>query len=114
MSRWAWIDPRIDGVTVAGAKAYLLDHGWCPRPFPRPEVLVFEGPLADDGTPIVLILPGSDIFVDYRMRMEELIGALGAIENRPAVEILTEMLALPRTNGAIEHLVSETIESNGR
>ena len=108
----SWIDPRIDGVTVAGARAYLLDHGWRPRPFPRPEVLVFEGLLADDGTPLVLILPGSDKFVDYRMRIEELIGALGAIENRPAVEVLTEILALPRTNGAIEHLVSENIEAN--
>ena len=113
MSRWAWIDPRIDGVTVAGAREYLLDHGWRPRPFPRPEVLVFEGPMSDEGRPFVLILPGSDIFVDYRMRIEELIGALGAIENRPAVEGLMEILALPRTNGAVEHLASESIEAKG-
>ena len=109
----SWIDPRIDGVTVAGARAYLLDHGWRPRPFPRPEVLVFEGPMSDEGRPIVQILPSGEHFVDYRMRMEELIGALGAIENRPAAEILTEMLALPSTNGAVEHSASESIEAKG-
>ena len=65
MSRWAWIDPRIAQVTVSGARAYLLDHGWRPRPFPRPEVLVFEGPISDEGRPFVQILPSSDKFVDY-------------------------------------------------
>ena len=109
----SWIDPRIAKVSVAGARAYLLDHGWRPMSFPRPEVLVFEGPLADDGTPIIQILPSGEHFVDYRMRMEELIGALGAIENRPAAEILTEMLASPPTNGATKHTASEGVEAIG-
>ena len=109
MNRSAWIDPRIALVKVAGAKAYLLDHGWRPRPYPRPEVLVFEGPLADDGTPIVQILPALEEVADYRMRIEDLISALGIIENRWAVTILEEMLALPSTNWVIEHSVSEAI-----
>lgn len=110
----AWIDPRIAKVTVAGAKAYLIDHGWRPKPFPRPEVLVFEGPPADDGTPIVQWLPASERASDYRMRMEELLGSLGVLEKRYAGEILTEMLALPATNGAVEHSASEGVEANGR
>ena len=59
MYRSAWIDPRIAKVTVAGARAYLLEHGWRPKPFPRPEVLLFEGPMADEGHPIEQILPAS-------------------------------------------------------
>ena len=47
------------------------------------------------------------------MRIEELIGGLGAIENRSAGEILTEMLATRPTNGSIEHSPSESIEAKG-
>jgi hypothetical protein len=110
----SWIDPRVAQVKVAGAKAYLLRHGWRPKPVPRPEVLLFEGPMADDGTPLTQVLPAAEHFSDYRMRMEDLIGTLGALENRYAVEILDEMLALPATNGAVEHSASEGVEANGR
>ena len=51
--------------------------------------------------------------VDYRMRIEDLISALGVIENRYAVEILDEMLALPSTNGTVEHSVSDGIKAAG-
>ena len=113
MNRSAWIDPRINQVKVPGARAYLLAHGWRPKPFPRPEVLVFEGPMADEGHPITLILPSGEHFIDYRLRIEELISALGVIEKRYAVEILNEMLALPATNGVFEHPASETVEAAG-
>ena len=113
MNRSAWIDPRIAQVSVAGARRYMVDHGWRLKPFPRPEVLVFEGPMADEGHPISLIVPSSEKFIDYRMRIEDLISALGVIENRYAVEILNEMLALPTTNGAVEHSASEGVEANG-
>jgi hypothetical protein len=105
----SWIDPRVVRVKVAGAKAYLLRHGWRQKPFPRPEVLVFEGPMADDGTPLTQRLPAAEHYTDYRMCMEDLIGTLGAIENRYAVEILDEMLALSATNGAVEHPIPENV-----
>ena len=109
----SWIDPRIAQVRVAGAKAYLLDHGWRPKPFPRPEVLVFEKPMAHEGRLITLLLPAGEYLVDYQQAMVDLIGSLGAIENRYAVEILNEMLALPATNGAVKHPVSEFVEAAG-
>jgi hypothetical protein len=69
------------------------------QPYPRPELLVFEGPNDDNGEPIVQVLPSSERMRDYQIRLEDLVGALGVIEDRPAVAVLTDMLACSRTNG---------------
>jgi len=92
MNASAWVDPRINSVRVADVVGYLTSRGWKPRPYPRPELLVFEGPLNDDGEPIVQVLPSEESLLDYRMRVEELIAALGVLENRPADDVLTDML----------------------
>ena len=94
------LDPRIDRVTVADVRTYLLNRSWRLRPFPGPELLVFEGPKDDDGEPIIQVLPSSVRLRDYRMRVEDLIGALSVIESRPAVDILNDMLSGAQTNGA--------------
>jgi hypothetical protein len=70
--------------------------------YPGPELLVFEGPLDDDGEQIIQVLPSSERAGDYRMRLESLIGALGIIEDRPAVAVLTDMLAASRSNGVAQ------------
>ena len=101
MNNSAWIDPRISQLTVANVRDYLLRKNWRVQPYPRPELLVFEGPLADDGEPFVLVLPSSERASDYRMRCEDLVGALGIIENRWAVDILHEMLGAPQVNGPV-------------
>ena len=103
MNQSAWVDPRIDRVTVAGVRSYLLNKGWRLQPFPGPELLVFEGPKDDDGEPILQVLPSSEQLRDYRMRVENLIGALSLIEGRPAVDILNDMLASTQTTGAVQH-----------
>jgi hypothetical protein len=100
MNRLAWIDPRIDRVTVGNVRTYLLARGWRLQPFPGPELLVFEGPKDDDGEPIIQVLPSSERLRDYRMRVEDLISALSVIENRPALEVLTDILSSTQTNGA--------------
>jgi hypothetical protein len=102
MSHSTWIDPRIDRVTVSDVRAYLLARGWRLQPFPGPELLVFEGPKDDEGEPIVQVLPSSESLKDYRMRVEDLIGALGVIENRPATSILSDVLAGTHANGAAQ------------
>jgi hypothetical protein len=101
MNHSAWVDPRIDRVTVDQVRTYMQDHGWQLQPFPGPELLVFEGP-KDDGEPIIQVLPSSERYRDYRMRLEELIGALSIMEDRPAVEILNDMLAGAPSNGATQ------------
>ncbi len=102
MTNPGWIDPRIERVTVGDVRAYLLNRGWRLRPFPGPELLVFEGPKDDDGEPILLVLPSSEQLRDYRMRLADLIGALSVIESRPAVDILSDMLVGTQANGPVQ------------
>jgi hypothetical protein len=89
----AWVDPRIRSVTVAGICPYLLARGWRLQPYPGPELLVFEGPLDDDGQPILQVVPSSERMSDFPMRVEELIAALSVLEDRPARDILEDVLA---------------------
>ena len=101
MSHSSWVDSRINRVTVGQVRTYLLDRNWRLQPFPGPELLVFAGPNDDDGEPILQVLPSSEGLRDYGMRVEELIGALSVLEDRPAVAILNDMLAEGQTNGVL-------------
>lgn len=92
MSNRVWVDPRLPLVRVAGVRSYLLIRGWRPQPYPRPELLVFEGPADDDGQPIVQVLPSSEQMRDFSLRVEELIAALSILEDRPAAGILSDIL----------------------
>lgn len=110
MNHSGWIDPRVDRVSVDQVRNYLLSHGWRLRAFPGPELLVFEGPNDDDGEPILQVLPSSERLRDYRMRVVDLIDALSIIEDRPAVAILTDMLAATSANGAADPLARKGTE----
>jgi hypothetical protein len=68
----------------------------------RPELLVFAGRNDDSSEPMIQVLPSSERMRDYPIRLEDLIGALPIIEDRPAVAVLTDMLACSRTNGAVQ------------
>lgn len=107
MSSRVWVDPRIPLVRVAGVRSYLLERDWHPQPYPGPELLVFEGPADDDGQPIVQVLPSSEQMRDFPLRVEELIAALSILEDRPAHDILSDILnaetAEPRRADAEEN-----------
>jgi hypothetical protein len=92
MSNHVWVDPRIELVDVAGIQSYLEARGWQRQPYPGPELLVFGGPVDDDGEPIIQVLPSSEKMRDFRLRAEQLITALSVLEERPAVDILEDML----------------------
>jgi len=93
MNCFAWVDPRIDRVSVDNVRAYLQARRWRLQPFPGPDLLVFEGPNDDRGEPIIQVLPSSKRCNDFRLRVEDLIGALCVLEDRPAADILTDILA---------------------
>jgi hypothetical protein len=97
MSQNVWVDPRIHQVRVAQVRAYLLGRGWQLQPYPGPELLVFGGPVDDDGQPVLQVLPSSEQMRDYPMRLEELITALSIMEDRHATEVLTDILRQPTT-----------------
>lgn len=114
MNPSAWVDPRIERVSVENVRTYLLGRGWRLQPFPGPELLVFEGPQDDDGEPITQVLPSSERLRDYRMRVADLIATLSVIEDRPAVDILIDMLATPSANGAVENSAPGGINVSAR
>lgn len=107
MNHSAWIDPRIKLLTVAQVTAYLERHGWKRQPHPRAQMLVYGGKVDDDGLEIIHVFPSSEGASDYQMRLEELLGALGVIENRYAVAILEGMLGPGEKNGAT-HAVADS------
>ncbi len=92
MNHRTWIDPRIAQVQVAGVRAYLQQRGWTLQPYPGPELLVFGGPLDDDGEPVIQVVPSDESMLDYRMRIEELIAALSVLEDRLPTEVLADLL----------------------
>ena len=95
MNSNAWVDARIGSLTAPAVRSYLLARGWRERTYPGPELLVFEGPPDDEGQPIVQVLPSSERMRDFRMRSEELIAALSVLEDRPACDVLEDVLAAP-------------------
>lgn len=95
MSHLAWIDPRIRSVRADSVRSHLLKRGWQLQPYPGSELLVFGGRQDDDGQPIVQVVPSSERLRDFPLRLAELIAALSVIEDRPAGDILTDLLNEP-------------------
>src|SRR5262245_5542214 len=89
---YRWVDPRVNDVRVADMRAYLARRSWKEKLHPQPGLLVFEGPLDDDGKPIIQILPSSESSLAYRQRLIELITSLAVIEDRLAVQVLNDIL----------------------
>jgi hypothetical protein len=96
MNNSGWVDPRIQRVRVSEIRSYLQAHGWRLQAHPGPRLLVFEGPVDDDGQRIVQVLPSSERLRDYLLRVEELIAALSVLEDRPAADILSDILTAPQ------------------
>ena len=94
-------------VRVADLRAYLLAKGWKTKPFKRPQVIYFEGPVDDDGRPLVLLLPASEHLRDYPLRIEEIVNTLSILENRPTAEIVRNIIT-PTSD--ILHLCLESPE----
>lgn len=85
-------DPVLGGVDLRDVTAYLANAGWVRRAdFPRPELVVFDGPPDDNGDPIPAVLPAADRTLDFRLRLSDLLHALSVIEGRPARDIALEM-----------------------
>jgi len=104
-----WIDPRVERVAPPDVRRYMLTHGWEVQSPPSADLVVFGGPVDDDGEPITLVLPASERMADFRARGIDLIGALGILENRYAVEILDEMLRGPDGNGTVPHAQADGV-----
>jgi hypothetical protein len=87
-----WVDPRVENVRLGDLRAYFDAHGWKLRPYPQPQVLVFEEPVEGGEEPAVQLIPASEQARDFRRRVVEAITALSALEDRHPVAILEEVL----------------------
>ncbi|MCI0455506.1 MAG: hypothetical protein L0Z62_00835 [Gemmataceae bacterium] len=87
-----WVDPRVKFVKVAALKAYLLRQKWEEVASPRSQMLLFKGPVGDDGEPIIQAVPSAERGSDYTQRVIDLITNLAVIEDRYAVEVLNDIL----------------------
>lgn len=85
------IHPLTHKIRVDDVRDYLIDRGWIVKPFDRSEVIVFEGPLDDEGNPIVQLVPSLDDAPGFLLRIQELIHALSVIEGRSAEQILRDI-----------------------
>ena len=78
---------------------YLTEREWKMKRDEERGRIWFEGPEDDAGAPILQYLPASEEYADYLLRVEDLIAALTVIEERPAIEILTEMVSGAQRDG---------------
>jgi hypothetical protein len=83
--------PLLLEVRVADICAYLESKGWVRKPWKRPEMLWFEGPL-EDGQPIMQLVPASEELADFQMRVGDLLLALSTIEGRTGPEVLQDIV----------------------
>ena len=85
-------------ITLQDVTTYLGAKGWRRREaFPRPELIVFDGPEDDGGEAIQAVIPAGTAYKDFYVRLSELLGTLAVIENRSPDEIASDML-LPRAD----------------
>lgn len=96
----------ISAIRVADVTSYLGAAGWRRRPFPRSEVVVFAGPVADDGETIEVVVPAFEGASDFRDRVRELLQTVSAVEEREPLSVAQEIL-----RPGVDHL---TLRASGK
>ena len=96
-----WIDSRVEMVRSAAAAEYMRRHGWDVVSSPNKNIQMFAGPVADSGRRITQPVPLLEDADDFVNGIASLITNIALLENRPAVEVLDEMLGVsaPSANG---------------
>jgi hypothetical protein len=83
-------------ISLDAATTWLSRNGWAVTSDDCGGLLC-QGPPDDAGNPITCRLPCEEGYADYELRLEDLIATLSKVEERPAIEIVTEMAALDAT-----------------
>lgn len=96
-----WIDRRVLRVRSVDAIKYMRYHGWDQIPSANAHFQMFAGPVASGGERITQPVPLFEDAGEYVQRIIELITNVALIEDRPAIEVLDEMLGVsaPSLNG---------------
>lgn len=70
---------------------YLESIGWKKADHPNTRILLFHGPLDDEGMPLELVLPRSMAYVDALLRLSEVINTLAVLQGKPPRSIINEI-----------------------
>jgi hypothetical protein len=81
-----WIDPRIGLPKPERARASLPAHDREQKPYGRPQLWAFDGPIDDDGKPLRLFVPGEEKGGDYVRCTTDPVTAVAQAEDRYAVD----------------------------
>ncbi|NQT17887.1 MAG: hypothetical protein HQ582_34360 [Planctomycetes bacterium] len=84
--------------------SYLTKRGWKMERDEERDQIWFQGPEDDAGNPILQYLPASEEYADYPLRVEDLVAALVVIEERRAIDIVSDVV------GAAETAVPSRVE----
>lgn len=105
----------LGGLEVGDLTSYLEAKGWRRRDFPREEVLLFAGPLDNEGEPIEVVFPASKQAGDFRVRVVDVLKTLTVLEDRDEQSIVYEMPQGPSLEGErdIEGVVAHLAASGG-
>jgi hypothetical protein len=102
-----WIDPRLPTLRLGDVVAYLRHRGWTPVPPDREGFLVFREPpgIDSDSAPFYQFVPDSEGYDIYPRLLFELLTGVAEVENRPASEVIDDILRLAassQSNGPIQ------------
>jgi len=90
---------RVQALDPAAVEAYLVAHGWeVDRAIPSPEAGIYHLPSHPD---VEVIVPRDKDFVDYALRIGEVLREVAIAEHRKAWEVLEDLTpgAGATTNG---------------
>lgn len=74
-------DTDLRGITLFGIRTYLQSRGWVSARHPNTKWVVFQGPMADSGNRLQIILPRKSEFSDFYLRIADAVNLLAAIED---------------------------------
>jgi|SRR5580765_3906460 len=96
-----WIDPRLDTLRLDQVLVYLDRKGWKELPPDRPGYRAFQEPGEETlaGRPLCQFVPDTEE-VDLPLRMFELLTGIAEAEDRPAAQVIDDILATSKSQGA--------------
>ena len=82
----------LQNIALENIRNYLQTHGWQEnQPFLNHATIWHQSATPED---FEILLPNQENLGDYPQRIQEIIEILATVENRPSLEILTELLQI--------------------
>lgn len=111
MTRISTDEPILKQVSVERFREYLIRSGWTPSKHPNERILLFEGSVDDDGSPLQLVLPRSNHLQDANILLAEAINLL-AVLTRESPELILHRIMENGIGESKVHRSADTIKFN--